>query len=62
MKKKYFCPKCQKELKEEDVVRGSCPYCHAIFDTPIVKNVPDEEKINSAISQLIEIKEKEEGF
>jgi len=29
--KKYFCPKCGKELSEEDATRGICSSCHKVF-------------------------------
>jgi len=32
------CPHCHKELKENDVIRGICPYCHKIFENPIDEN------------------------
>jgi hypothetical protein len=31
---KYICPKCRKQLTENNVIRCLCPFCHAIFDKP----------------------------
>lgn len=30
----WKCPKCNKELKENDATRGNCPYCFQTFDRP----------------------------
>ena len=31
---KYICPKCRKQLTEDNVIRCLCPSCHSIFDKP----------------------------
>ena len=31
---KYICPKCRKQLTEDNVIRCVCPFCHSIFDQP----------------------------
>src|SRR5450830_1450664 len=31
---KYICPKCRKQLTEDNVIRCVCPSCHSIFDKP----------------------------
>ena len=31
---KYICPKCRKQLTEDNVTRCVCPFCHSIFDKP----------------------------
>ena len=31
---KYICPKCRKQLTEDNVIRCLCPFCHSIFDKP----------------------------
>ncbi len=30
----WKCPYCEKDLQEEDVTRGNCPYCYHLFDIP----------------------------
>ena len=47
----YKCPKCSKELSENDLMRGICPSCHNLFDfsqvkgEEIISKEPTEKKI-----------------
>jgi len=34
-----ICPKCGKELNEEDVFKGSCPHCFYVFPTEFIKSL-----------------------
>ncbi len=31
---KYTCPKCRKQLSEDDIMRSLCHSCHSLFDKP----------------------------
>ncbi len=42
MPEKYSCPKCGKELTEENITAGLCPYCHKVFDLTL----PTSPKVN----------------
>lgn len=52
MEKKYICPKCQKELKEENAISGVCPYCHAVFEATTIESQQGEVKeIKETVSE-----------
>jgi len=34
-----MCPKCGKELKEEDIFKGSCPHCFYVFPPEFIKSL-----------------------
>jgi len=56
MGNKYFCPKCGKELKEENAMAGICPYCHGFFDVALGKI----EKANFDTQEYLKRKSPEE--